>query len=241
MSRLDTSPINASAALIREQGFATSYFKRFLDILWERTGGYHDLSDVVETMSDVEYLVSTPSTSLTSERVTTDTSTVSWDHGTPAQAKANVVDGSITTTKLGGDITTAGKALLDDADAAAQLTTLGVSAFAQTLLDDPDAATARTTLGITAGSAAWTETEIDFGSTGVYDATFTIVDASVTALTEVAVVQSGATATGRADGDALWDSIAYAAVPAAGSFTLYALATPGPVVGKRKILYQVGT
>lgn len=147
MSRLDTSPINASAALIREQGFATSYFKRFLDILWERTGGYHDLSDVVETMSDVEYLVSTPSTSLTSERVTTDTSTVSWDHGTPAQAKANVVDGSITTTKLGGDITTAGKALLDDATAADQLTTLGVSAFAQTLLDDANAATALVTLG----------------------------------------------------------------------------------------------
>ena len=35
-------------------------------------------------------------------------------------------DGAVTTAKLGGDITTAGKALLDDADAAAQRTTLGV-------------------------------------------------------------------------------------------------------------------
>lgn len=241
MSRLDTSPINASAALIREQGFATSYFKRFLDILWERTGGYHDISDVVETMSNAEFLVAAAEATLPNGRVPTATSTVAWDFATAAQAKASVVDGSITTAKLGGDITPAGKALLDDADAAAQLTTLGVSAFAQTLLDDPDAATARTTLGISAGSAAWTEYEIDFGTTGVYDATFTVVDAAVTATTEVAVVQSGATATGRADGDALWDSIAYAAVPAAGSFTLYALATPGPVVGKRKILYQVGT
>ena len=34
--------------------------------------------------------------------------------------------GVVTTTKLGGDITTAGKALLDDADAAAQRVTLGV-------------------------------------------------------------------------------------------------------------------
>lgn len=147
MSRLDTSPINASAALIREQGFATSYFKRFLDILWERTGGYHDISDVVETMASAEFVVAAAEATLPNGRVPTATSTVAWDFATAAQAKASVVDGSITTAKLGGDITTAGKALLDDADAAAQLTTLGVSAFAQTLLDDPDAATALGTLG----------------------------------------------------------------------------------------------
>lgn len=41
---------------------------------------------------------------------------------------ASVADGSITTTKLGGDITPAGKALLDDANAAAQLVTLGAAA-----------------------------------------------------------------------------------------------------------------
>jgi hypothetical protein len=38
--------------------------------------------------------------------------------------------GAIDTTKLGGDITTAGKALLDDADAAAQRTTLGLQSAA---------------------------------------------------------------------------------------------------------------
>lgn len=38
--------------------------------------------------------------------------------------------GVITTTKLGGDITTAGKALLDDANAAAQRTTLGLGTLA---------------------------------------------------------------------------------------------------------------
>lgn len=46
------------------------------------------------------------------------------------------------------DLTAAGRALLDDADASAQLTTLGVSTFIKTLLDDADAATARATLGV---------------------------------------------------------------------------------------------
>ncbi|MBZ0325950.1 MAG: hypothetical protein K8F57_07105 [Alphaproteobacteria bacterium] len=41
-----------------------------------------------------------------------------------------------------------GASLIDDADAGAALTTLGVSAFAKTILDDADAATARSTLGL---------------------------------------------------------------------------------------------
>jgi len=90
------------------------------------------------------------------------------------------------------------------------------------------------------GSATWTEIEVDFGSSPVYDATFTVTDAAVSSTTEVAVIQSGNAATDRGSGDALWDSISYAAQQGSGSFTLYALATPGPVVGKRKILYQIG-
>lgn len=48
--------------------------------------------------------------------------------------------------------TSFGRSLVDDADAAAALTTLGVSAFAQTILDDADATTARATLGLTIGT-----------------------------------------------------------------------------------------
>lgn len=63
------------------------------------------------------------------------------------------------------DFTAAARALLDDADAAAMLTTLGVSTFIQTLLDDTTAAIARTTLGVPAtadiqvftASGTWTK------------------------------------------------------------------------------------
>lgn len=43
---------------------------------------------------------------------------------------ATIAAGSVGTSKLGGDITTAGKALLDDADSAAQRTTLGLGTLA---------------------------------------------------------------------------------------------------------------
>lgn len=54
----------------------------------------------VSAPSDAEYLVATSDPTLSAERVTTDTSTIAWDHGTASQAKADVVDNSITLAKL---------------------------------------------------------------------------------------------------------------------------------------------
>lgn len=89
------------------------------------------------------------------------------------------------------------------------------------------------------GSATWTEAEVDFGSVPTRDALFTITDGSVTGASKVAVLSCGKPATGRVAGDDQWDSITYAANPGTGSFDLYASANPGPVVGKRKIQYQL--
>jgi hypothetical protein len=87
--------------------------------------------------------------------------------------------------------------------------------------------------------AQWVEVEVDFGSTPQWTKTFTVTDANVTTATRVAVVPSGNVATGRVGNDAEWDSLICTALPAAGSFTLTVAAFPGPVVGARKVQYQI--
>lgn len=90
------------------------------------------------------------------------------------------------------------------------------------------------------GGAVITEVEIDFGSSPVYDKTFTITDASVSGTSKIMVTPSGAAPTGLTSDEWLWDALGFAALAGSGSFTLYAHAQPGPVSGKRKILYTVG-
>lgn len=90
------------------------------------------------------------------------------------------------------------------------------------------------------GGGTWTEIEINFGSTPVYDAQFTITDASITSASQVAVVPCGEAATGRVTGDWEWDGATIAALPGSGSAVCSISFSPGPVVGARKFLYQVG-
>lgn len=75
-----------------------------------------------------------------------DSSTIdfTYNDATPS-ITGSVIDWSITTTKLWGDITTAGKALLDDADATAQRTTLWLGTLA-------------TQSGTFSGTSSWTNT-----------------------------------------------------------------------------------
>lgn len=90
------------------------------------------------------------------------------------------------------------------------------------------------------GGGAWTEVEVDFGSTPVYDAAFTITDAAITSPSvKVIVVPSGKPATGRTADDWQWDGGSFAANPGTGSAACYATFFPGPIVGKRKLQYQV--
>ncbi len=87
---------------------------------------------------------------------------------------------------------------------------------------------------------AVTEVEIDFGSDPVWSASFTIVDAAVTSSAKkIIVTPSGNTPTGGNDDDWEWDGMVFAAKAGTGSFTLRAIAFPGPVSGKRKVYYTI--
>ena len=84
--------------------------------MWRRLGGIEALSNI-----DLEALIDAINSGLTDG----DKGDITISGGT-----WNIDAGVVTTTELGGDITTAGKALLDDANAAAQRTTLGLGTAA---------------------------------------------------------------------------------------------------------------
>lgn len=89
------------------------------------------------------------------------------------------------------------------------------------------------------GSSTWTETEIDFGTLPIWDKRFSITDAAVSGSSKIMPIPSGNVGTSRKGNDQEWDNLILAASAGTGAFTLIAIAIPGPVVGKRKVFYQV--
>ncbi len=111
------------------------------------------------------------------------------------------------------------------------------------LLADTNAAVAAEFAAVDAaiaGLGGATSYELDFGSVPTPDKMFTITDASVSAASKITVSPNGNPATGRVGNDYAWDIINFSAVPATGTFDVYASVVNGSVVGKRNIYYSVG-
>ncbi|MBZ9973520.1 hypothetical protein LB517_28220 [Mesorhizobium sp. BR1-1-12] len=83
--------------------------------------------------------------------------------GLTAAARQGVYFDATSTAAL-FDLSDAGRALVDDADASAMLTTLGFSDFLKTLINDADAATARGTLGLAAVAASGSASDLGSGT-----------------------------------------------------------------------------
>ena len=95
------------------------------------------------------------------------------------------------------------------------------------------------TITVSGGSSSWTEVTVNFGARPIYDATFTITDAAITSTSKVIVLPSGKAAAGRTADDWQWDGATFAANPGTGSATVYAVFSPGPIVGNRTLHYAV--
>ena len=91
------------------------------------------------------------------------------------------------------------------------------------------------------GSTDITQTEVDFGTTPVADATFTITDASVSTSSQLIASLAYETPTGKDLDELEFDNFEIICKPAAGSFDMLIRTTDGSLVAdKFKINYLVG-
>jgi hypothetical protein len=99
------------------------------------------------------------------------------------------------------------------------------------------------TCTITAGGGSVTITEIEVTFPDPQpprrEYVFTVTDATVSGTSKILLSATKA-GTGRNADEMEMDALACSTTPAAGSFTLYCTATPGPVAGAYKIAYTVG-
>jgi hypothetical protein len=85
-----------------------------------------------------------------------------------------------------------------------------------------------------------TSAELNFGSTPVEAGVFTVTDAAVTTASKIIVQQSGVAPTSKAQDENEFDQIIFFAVPAAGTFKVFARSLTGGIAGNFKINYALG-
>lgn len=181
---------------------------------------------------DADYLVLTANAALTNERVATAGTGITITDGGAGGPATFSWDGVTVRKNAGADVGTRRR-----------INFMEGTNVTLTIADDAANGEIDVTINASGGgggSVTWTEVEVDFGSTPRFDASFTIVDALVSASSKITAIPSGKAGTGRTDDDWQWDGIAMAASPASGQFTLYCYALPGPIVGPRKIQYSIG-
>ena len=138
------------------------------------TGGVLDTPSASIAQSVVTNLVSDlAAKAASSSLATVATSGSASDLATGTLPIARIANGDVTTAKLGGDITTAGKALLDDASAAAQVATLGLNppTFARCTAD-------RTTTGQALADITDLSIALLANTTYVFDAVLMVASSS---------------------------------------------------------------
>jgi hypothetical protein len=97
-----------------------------------------------------------------------------------------------------------------------------------------DFSVVKSTIGVT----RYKQTEIDFGTTPVYEASFTITDSEVTTSSIIVAQIAYVAPTGKELDELEFDFFDFRCTPGTGSFTLYARSLEGLVADKFKINYS---
>jgi len=107
-------------------------------------------------------------------------------------------------------------------------------------IDPTDAVNKQYADSLAGGSVVVTTVEIDVGPSPVKEATFTIMDVSITPTTKILVFQAGRAATGRSADENEWTRLHLVANPASGQFELWVMCLNGSMTGTFLIDYIKG-